>query len=542
MTIEGAPVGWQTDPNRRGTITIIENCLFTIFACTWSIQHLNVPKLDETWWQTFLRQCKWTLLTLFFPEFLMAHAILEFVMVVMNIRSLNKEDHLDKDLPWVFRWFSQPLARPKDAEAGVAEFVSVPGNTGQQEVKWTLTHCYFANMGGFYIRDDARPSSPVEINLLTTSHFIKYWSFIDIPSFSEDDLKDKSKTDYFLKTLAVIQIAQLLLSLIARAVQHLAFSQLETLTLAFAICGVLTYGCSWYKPQNVKRPIRVFLRRPAEGLPPRIRQRTFDSLWQVLGNSKFTDEAEPLERIPNDNIPKTKHFETHYALYVLTALTAAFGSIHAIAWHFEFPTSTEQTLWRVATLISTAVPPLALLAIPLSQVLELWGDPGSFRDACLDVMREYSWHASDNRRVKEAMNVLREICDNSEEVQHKHFRDILGEGDDPDFLGSKILEYVQEDEEVKTRLPNDFILQLTQLVEVLRGSSGSKRLWEAARTDAYPQRSLLSPLVNDLIIYITGIVYCLARLTVIGIAFSSLRRMPDSVYKTPWTAYIPSVQ
>ncbi|KAI0859165.1 hypothetical protein F4860DRAFT_484106 [Xylaria cubensis] len=542
MTAEGFPVGWQTGPSRRGTLSIIENCLFTIIACTWSIQHPNIPRLDESGWRTFLRQCKWTLLTLFFPEFLMAHAILEFVMVLMDIRSLTKEDRLDKNLPWVLRWFSRPLAEPKDMEAGVAKSISVPGDAEQQEVKWTFTHCYFANMGGFFIRDNARLSSPFKIHLLTTSHFIKHWHCIIIPNLSEDDLKDKSKTDYFAKTIAVIQIAQLLLSLIARGVRHLAFSQLETLTLGFAICGILTYGCSWYKPQNVKRPIEVFLRQPEEGLPPNIHQRTFDSLWQVLSSSKVPDETQPLERVPNDNIPRTKQNETHYSLYVLTALTAAFGSIHAIAWNFEFPTSTEQTLWRVATLISTAVPPLALLAIPLSQVLEPWGDTCNFRDACLGVMREYSWYASDNRPAKEGMDILREVCDNPDEVQHRHFRDILGEGDDPDFLGSKILEYIHQDQEVRTRLPKDFLSKFTQLVEILRGSSGSKRLWEAARTDTYPKRSLLSPLVNDGIIYITGIVYCLARLTVIGIAFSSLRKMPDSVYITPWTAYIPSVQ
>ncbi|KAI1749184.1 hypothetical protein F4782DRAFT_514257 [Xylaria castorea] len=542
MVAEGAAVGWQTNPSRRGTLTIIENCLFTIFACTWSIQHPNIPMLDETWCRTTLRQFKWTVFTLFFPEFIMAHAILEFVMVARNVRSLDKEDRLDKNLPWVFRCFSQPITRSEDAETGDSKSIPVPRDAGQHEFKWTLTHCYFANMGGFYIRDDSGSSSSVKNHLLTTSHFLKHWHCIIIPSLSEDDLKDKSKTDYFAKTIAVLQITQLLISLIIRGAQHLAFSQLETLTLAFAICGVLTYVCSWYKPQNVKRPIQVFLRRPEEGLPPKIRQRTFDSLWQVLSNSKLTDETQPLERVPNDNVPITKQYETNYALYVLTALTAAFGSIHAIAWNFEFPTFTEKILWRVATLISTAIPPLALLAIPLAQVLESWGSTENFRYACLDVMREYSWYASDNRPVQKAMKALQELCDNPEEVQHEHFRDILGGGDDPDILGAKILEYIRQDEEVKRRLPKDFLPKFTQLVEILGGSSGSKRLWEAARTDTYPRRSLLSPLVNDGIIYVTSIVYCLARLTIIGIAFSSLRWMPDSVYITSWTTNIPSVQ
>lgn len=35
--------GWQPNPDRRGTLGIVESCLFTVFACTWSFQHLNVP-------------------------------------------------------------------------------------------------------------------------------------------------------------------------------------------------------------------------------------------------------------------------------------------------------------------------------------------------------------------------------------------------------------------------------------------------------------------------------------------------------------------
>lgn len=38
MAAGEAVVGWQANPGRRGTLTIIENCLFTIIACTWSVQ------------------------------------------------------------------------------------------------------------------------------------------------------------------------------------------------------------------------------------------------------------------------------------------------------------------------------------------------------------------------------------------------------------------------------------------------------------------------------------------------------------------------
>lgn len=483
----------------------------------------------------------------------MAHAILEFVMAMHNLKRLKEKGHIEDNPHRFFRHRQKPPSSYEDVEAGLS---SLSGDAGQtvpkQEAatKWTLTHCYFANMGGFYIRDrDRQPSIPKDdlsianepTKLLTANDFVEYWQHISVPCLSEDDLKDKSKTDYLTRALAVIQISQLILSLIFRHIQHLAFSQLETLTLAFAICGVLTYVCYWFKPQNVQRPIEVSWRQSVDDLVPKIQGRTFDSLWRVLTNSKVKDDREPPARIPNDNIAKTKAHETHYALYVLTALTAGFGSIHAIAWNFEFPTFAEQLLWRVATLVSTAVPPAALLIIPLSQTTVSWGDSRDFRYICLDVMREYSWQVADNREVQAAMKGLAKACDDKE--RHKHFQEILGDGiDSHDFLGRKLREYIQRNAEFREGLPNNFVTQFDQLVEILSGSNSSKRLFDAARTDTYPRRSLFGPFINDGIIYVTSIVYCLARLSIIGMAFSSLRRMPDSVYATPWTDYIPSIQ
>ena len=538
MAIDDAPIGWQANPNRRGTLAIIENCLFTIISCTWSIQHLNIPKLGEGWCHTLLRQCKWAVFTLLFPEFIMVHAILEFVMAVEDMMLLDKEHHLNIELPWwLFRWFRQPSRSSDDIELG-CEGSPLSGDPRQQGAKWTITHCYFANMGGFYIKD--RSPSP-KSHLLSARHFANSRNYINVPNLSEDDLNDKSKADYFTKAIALIQITQLLLSLIVREVRHLAFSQLETLTLAFAICGVLTYICFWYKPQNVKRPIQVHLCDPEMDLPSEIRQRSFDRLWQVVTNSKIKNDSQPIDRIPNDNIPRAGLHGTHYGLYVLTVLTAGFGSIHAIAWNFEFPTLTEQVLWRASTIISTAAPPAALLTIPLSQITRPWGDCHEFICTCLHVMREYSWHSFDTGPVQSAMRTLRDGRDDPSKIIH--FRDILGDGVNPeDFLGGKLLKFIEQNKEFRECLPPDFLPKFTQLVEILGGSPGPKRLWDLAQTNTYPQRSLFSKLINDGIIYATGIIYCLARLVTIGVAFSSLRWMPSSVYMSTWTQNIPNIQ
>ena len=62
--------GWYPTPNERGTIDILWNCLFTIFLCTWTTLHLNLPASRESSVQVILRKGKWFILTLLGPQFL----------------------------------------------------------------------------------------------------------------------------------------------------------------------------------------------------------------------------------------------------------------------------------------------------------------------------------------------------------------------------------------------------------------------------------------------------------------------------------------
>ena len=72
-------VGWVSDTdNNRSTITLLYNCLFTIFLCTWSAVHLNVPGEKDTQLRTFLRKCKWMLIGVLAPEFVAIIAVTEW--------------------------------------------------------------------------------------------------------------------------------------------------------------------------------------------------------------------------------------------------------------------------------------------------------------------------------------------------------------------------------------------------------------------------------------------------------------------------------
>jgi len=564
-------VGWQSDSGGRDTLDIIENCLLTIVACTWSIQHLNVPRRGASTWTKLRTKVKWAVFTIFFPEVFLAHAILELVMAWNDFSLLREKQPQHVDPPWWVRssWGLRCLKR-SDLESGHKDQTLA--------VKWTLTHTYFANMGGFYLvepdrseKDKKGPSiqptagqepNPVlehldeklpsiqnaeatqmsESVLLTAHLFAESWENFEPLSFGEEDLEDKSKTDYFSKAIAMLQISQLFLSLIVRKIRHLAYSQLETATVAFAVCGVMTYICYTYKPQDVGTPIGI--RRKPESKSIQF-YRTFDTMSGILTYQKQTkgpsQGSGSLDRIPNDNIPKYERTTAHYALYVLAFLTAGFGSIHATAWNFDFATVVEKTLWRTATLVTTLLPPLALFGIFFSQITRPWGDRDEFIVTCLKVMKEYCWQNPKDQSVRHTMRALERSYDGVEEIAHyKDIFDPKNPTSDSESPESKLRGFIK-DNITSLDLPSDFQKQFEQLVDILDKTRGSQKLFDEALLKLYPRKIWSTgQSINQAIIYASTAIYCIARLSIIALAFSSLRSMPRSVYITTWTGVIPS--
>ncbi len=62
--------GWVPEPNGRGTWSILWSCLATIFICTWSALHLDVPKRHGRWYLLF-RKLQWMLLAVIAPELIL---------------------------------------------------------------------------------------------------------------------------------------------------------------------------------------------------------------------------------------------------------------------------------------------------------------------------------------------------------------------------------------------------------------------------------------------------------------------------------------
>jgi hypothetical protein len=540
----------QDGDSTRPTISIIKTCIVTIFACTWTIQHLNVPASNDGELRRLLRVCKWMLITILLPEFILAKALLERTLAsgIMYMRD-----------SWPGGEWRGGRGRWEQGLGPNRPHLYEPNLT------WTLTHAYLANMGGFVYTpptDDPALPEPVA-RPLTGIQMTKFLDLFDYPNITEDEIKDKSKTDVLAKVFSLLQVSHLLLSLIVRRVQGLPSSQLEILTLAFAVCGVATYAAYWHKPKDVGVPFHLSIKpsasyRDAEAALSRLATSPlFDSFWKVATNRRINHGHEAFCRVPNDNIPINQFSPTHTPAFLLAFVSAAFSSLHAIAWDFDFPTDAEKTIWHVCTILSIGLPPLGLLGIPLAQATYRQGSPRDFVYASVRVLRELSWQldTADDKQATNGARVRLETIYNSNltgpwntRSDQVPYGDILWpEGktrEDSRRLRQMMLDFVDKKEPFQDRpdlrLPLGYAQHLHRLVRLMNGE-GSKRMVEKiARTNIFP-RAELPAAFNLGLIYVTMGLYCVARLMLIAVGLSSLRAMPELVYKSTWADYLPAI-
>ena len=295
-------------------------------------------------------------------------------------------------------------------------------------VPWTLSHCFFANMGGFVVRTHASgrvgkrvpdiadapteqstqqeltlaiepdtlivptshddegsdpPKSPETTDFPNPYHLTagdifalrKSSVLTRLPYISPDELQDRSKSDSLVRTIAVVQILWFSIQILIRAARHLAISQLEIAVVAFASCAVAMYSLNWYKPKDVEVPITIMQYR---GEAPR---QAFDILvmtsnedlalayWRNIMRTFLRRPVEP-KGTPISNVFTRNDWGSSFGL-ILGSLV--FGGIHLAAWTFEFPTRTEQVLWWSASLWCTCFCVVLFLYAVSSIPIYNWG-------------------------------------------------------------------------------------------------------------------------------------------------------------------------
>jgi hypothetical protein len=731
MSPTSVKVGWQAGPTERGTLTLLYSCLITIFACTWTVLHLNVPGINEGFWTKALRKTKWMAITVLFPEFIFSKAICELRLALHDLHKLHDalKDRYEDGLQWsvsdsdgehkqVWSWevpygpslrrlswllglprpsnaqkpgadktgkseirnttavispvkghmdcdhpgtkrnrdlqasrqsgidevgkveieegdaigIEQALLSPKlcaistgeDAQEKIDQAQKVqnkdaPGErtveyelpkwqvsaggdptseldstnliTGldehrdgaqrQQNIRvyhsrqcWTLTHSYFANMGGLVFLDLSK-SRDWRLQYLTlTASRIGSGYFIP-PSgdatfhvlkglvLDEKDIEDQSKADVLLRTLAVLQITWIILTVLVRGVTGLPLTQLEIATLAFSIFAILTYAANWWKPKDVSRPIRLQFR---------VRSWSYDNtqsfILRLKAPAKAAETAKNISdmaRVPNDLIWMEENVPLIFSIMAMSALV--FGGLHCLAWNFEFPSHAELILWRTASLTSAILPLLSVaFSLYLTYLATTYAENKlvSFLMANLPVWNQFPseyWKSMQNptfeTKTSETNPNSRGPLDNfCSEI--KEFIEIWEEVNQKGTLDPPMLKrleipfsmakyYYSSIEALNlwnsfedslrsqyrasgTTIPKRFVALLMEVIE--RYEIEKKK--ETKRREACNEAS-------QFFMISIGIVYVASRLIIIVLLFTCLRAVPEGVYEnTPWTRFLPN--
>ncbi|PYH42967.1 uncharacterized protein BP01DRAFT_302083 [Aspergillus saccharolyticus JOP 1030-1] len=391
-------VNYVSSPNTRGTLSIVWSCLFTIIACTWTVQHPSLPwqrkhyypdeanfsdprlKAERKWkiskWKHAIA---WFLGTIFAPEVPLAKHLgdlWEVRRMQDEIKNAAKEKGYEplsgwRDCHYLFALMGGFAMRTNEeqnptahgnhnptTEAGISaapggedsiRSISEPKLAATEDKRATdLDHATKSEM-----EDYPRILSLTEIKELLEAGILTH-----LPEIDETDIMDKSKKDNLLKVIAVSQILWLCIQVISRAVGNLAVSQLEIATVAYALCAVIIYGLAWKKPKGVEVPITI-LQLPDRG----------SGFGKILSPERKPTDQLDLRKYFGDQIWKSikkgetkQHFNgdlTDTWRYILaTAISTGtlFGAVHLAAWNCFFPTHTEKLLWRAAALYCTCFP------------------------------------------------------------------------------------------------------------------------------------------------------------------------------------------
>ncbi|KAF7369937.1 hypothetical protein MSAN_00623300 [Mycena sanguinolenta] len=297
--------------NCRTFFSIVWGCLATIFACTWVSVHPNVPPPNQNRLQLFWRRLKMMLIGIIAPE----------IMVGFATRQRLAAHALSK------------------------------------KFEFSITHGMFVSMGGF-VTSDGHPIATWE-QLKDSTLGPEFQAAIQ--KVSEEEITDKSKGDTLSKGVALLQGLWFILQTLARAHQHLAITQLEATTLAFAVVNIFIWLLWWNKPLDVQWPIVVGPpKQPdAETITLPVQLSRLERFWGLIGGYPG-NIYKPLSSVSVPSFWAVNKGGSDEADFLLTLVGTLFGAVHCAAWNAVFPTPAEMRIWRTSSVVITAIPGLGM--------------------------------------------------------------------------------------------------------------------------------------------------------------------------------------
>ncbi|KAE9377683.1 hypothetical protein N431DRAFT_478862 [Stipitochalara longipes BDJ] len=324
---------WQNGGDSRSSWNILWSSLSTIFACTWTVLHMNIPPPGASKLQNLCRKLRWLLITAVAPELITSYAFGEF----LQARRL--------------------LADLKTSEVG--------------QSSWGLAHAFYLEMGSIQLQtkdgfkiplcssdssDDGwqQPSLNADIVALHKKELLQY------PEITKLEIQDRSKADTFAKAFALLQSSWFLLNVVGRRIQCLPISPLELSCIAYVFCTLITYMFWWHKPKDIYTTRMIPCAFSLSEMPPKIQA-------SIINFNKSPDGKRHY-RWRKLHLPETESQVLSVIRGRIPALmgllvSLVFCCIHILAWNYTFPSNVEKILWRICNVGAAGVPIVCLAIV-----------------------------------------------------------------------------------------------------------------------------------------------------------------------------------
>lgn len=106
------------EPIGRGTWGLVQSCLFTLGLCVYSAIHVNVFHRECRWWTRALIRCKWLVVALLAPEFIVFNAWSQRRQALRIAHALRKRSGQVEHESWMvtLRRYLRPKSPVPDQE------------------------------------------------------------------------------------------------------------------------------------------------------------------------------------------------------------------------------------------------------------------------------------------------------------------------------------------------------------------------------------------------------------------------------------------
>ncbi|KAF4616272.1 hypothetical protein D9613_008319 [Agrocybe pediades] len=243
-------------PCPRQRIQIIWTCVATILAASWVSVHPNIPNPKESAIKKTLRRIELMIWAILAPELIILWAMRQWYGARLMEKEFAEFQHTE--LEYTTR---KLLRRLKELGYKLRLRRNTP--LKPEPPRWTRTHGFFLQMGGFMLREEGKDRV---LGWETLKEYYKQGR-LDLSDITEDRINDHSKADGFAKGLALLQMFWFITQCVARFFdKNLILTELELATAALALLSFAVYLLWWNKPFNAGVPITITL-LPAETDP-----------------------------------------------------------------------------------------------------------------------------------------------------------------------------------------------------------------------------------------------------------------------------------